>query len=258
MQRRLAQHLPKPAERGLNLGTGEGDYDAMIAAHCGSLVACDVNEADLAHARSLNRMVPNLRYEPNNALALSYPDGHFDLLVSCEVLEHVGQPAQMIREMARVLRPGGIAIMTFPSREFPFSYDPINRLAQWLRPGLAHTRQQWIQQGAYAFGHDYLIDSQAFKQWAKDAGFEVLEFRGLSHHLVGLLEMYWTGLAQRIFKKNTGNADADSAGMLKVRPASTQMPALVIVTDSILALDRWLFGWSERSVGKGVVMRRSG
>ena len=241
-------------ERGLNLGTGEGDYDRRVAAHCTELIGCDVNEADLDHARALNADVPNLRYEVNNALALTYPDGHFDLLVSCEVIEHVGQPAQMVREMYRVLRPGGVAIMTFPSREFPITYDPINRLWQFVRGN--NSREYLISQGAYAFGHDYLIGSADFKRWASEAGFEIVEFRGLSHHLVGLLEVYWTGLAQRMFKKNAGNATADAQGGLKLRPSDTQEPALAAITDFVLALDRALFSWTGRSCGKGVVLRR--
>jgi 2-polyprenyl-3-methyl-5-hydroxy-6-metoxy-1,4-benzoquinol methylase len=259
VKKRLQRYAPTTRENAaqttcLNLGTGEGDYDRMLAAHCGTLVGCDVNEEDLAHARRLNADVPNLRYEPNNALALSYADASFDLVVSCEVLEHVGQPAQMLHEMARVLRPGGVAIMTFPSREFPITYDPLNRLWQWLRK--PSDPENWVSQGAYAFGHDYLIGSADFKGWAAQSNFEIVEFQGLSRHLVGLVEVYWTGIAQNIFKKNARNVTADSAGGLKIRPASTGEPWLVFATDFLLWLDRALFGWSSRSIGKGVVLRK--
>lgn len=239
---------------GLNLGTGEGDYDRMVAAYCTQLIGCDVNEEDLAHARVLNADVQNLRYEPNNALDLTYPDNHFDLIVSCEVIEHVGQPAQMIREMYRVMKPGGVAIMTFPSREFPFTYDPVNRIWQLMRS--ESSREYAISQGAYAFGHEYLIGSDDFKKWAGEAGFEIVEFQGLSRQLVGLLEMYWTGIAQSIFKKNARNVTADSGSGLTVRPASTKEPALVFMTDLILWKDKVLFAWTERSVGKGVVLKK--
>jgi len=238
----------------LNLGTGEGDYDRMIARYCTEVIGCDVNEEDLAHARTLNQGVMNLRYEPNNALALSYADASFDLIVSCEVIEHVGDPAQMIREMYRVLRPGGTAIMTFPSREFPITYDPVNRIWQWIKkPG---DREFLISQGAYAFGHDYLIGSADFKKWAGDTGFQILEFQGLSRHLVGILEIYWTGIAQSIFKKNARNVNTDTGTTLTMRPASTKEPALAAVTDFLLWIDRTLFGWTSRSVGKGVVLRK--
>lgn len=243
-----------PTANGLNLGTGEGDYDRMIAAYCTQLIGCDVNEEDLAHARELNKDVPNLRYEPNNALALTYPDNHFDLIVSCEVIEHVGQPAQMIREMYRVMKPGGVAIMTFPSREFPFTYDPINRIWQLTRS--EGSREFAISQGAYAFGHEYLIGSDDFKKWVDEAGFEIVEFEGLSGQLVGLAEMYWTGIAQRIFKKNARNVTTDSGFGLTVRPASTEEPALVFMTDIFLWKDKVLSFWSNRSVGKGVVLKK--
>lgn len=260
VEAKLQQYCPipasgAPARKGLNLGTGEGDYDRMIAAHCSELVGCDVNEADLAHARNLNRDVANLRYEPNDALNLSYPDAHFDLIVSCEVIEHVGKPARMVQEMYRVLKPGGVVIMTFPSREFPVTYDPINRIWQLTRSD--GSREYAISQGAYAFGHEYLIGSDAFRRWAKESGFELVEFRGLSHHLVGLLEMYWTGIAQSIFKKNARNVNDDKSGGLTVRPASTKAPALVVVTDALLWLDRVLFGWTGRSCGKGVILRKN-
>lgn len=257
VQKRLRKYAPEDSNTihdALNLGTGEGDYDRMIARHCGQLVGCDVNEEDLAHARHLNADVPNLRYEPNNALALSYPDAAFGLIVSCEVIEHVGQPDQMVREIARILRPNGLAIMTFPSREFPVTYDPLNRIWQWLRKPGDH--ENIVSQGAYAFGHDYLIGSDDFKKWAAESNLEILEFQGLSRHLVGLLEMYWTGIVQRIFKKNSRNVTDDTAGSVKIRPASSKTPWLVWVTDTLLWLDRGLFGWTNRSVGKGVVLRK--
>jgi hypothetical protein len=144
--------------------------------------------------------------------------------------------------------------MTFPSREFPITYDPVNRIWQFTRGD--GSREYAISQGAYAFGHDYLIGADDFKRWAKNAGFEIVEFKGLSHHLVGLLEVYWTGIVQRIFKKNAGNVTSDTEGGLKVRPSSTKEPFLSIVTDLILTLDTLLFGWSSRSIGKGIVLKK--
>ncbi len=242
-------------EHALNLGTGEGDYDRMVAGYCQHLTGCDVNEDDLTHARELNRGVLNLHYETNDALALSYPSDHFDLIISCEVIEHVGKPDVMIQEMYRVLQPGGYAVMTFPSREFPFTYDPVNRIWQWTKGKNASERL--IAQGAYAFGHEYLIGAADFKKWVADAGFELQEFRPLGGNLIGLLEMYWTGIAQSIFKKNARNVTADTAGSLKVRPASTKIPALATITDALIALDRALFIWGQRSIGRGVMLRKS-
>ena len=240
-------------ERTLNLGTGEGDYDRMIAGFVkGEVIGCDVNEDDLNHARQINGDVPNLRYEINDALALSYPDAGFDLVVSCEVIEHVGQPAQMIREISRVLKPGGYAVMTFPSREFPFTYDPVNRIWQTFKS--EGCREYAIPQGAYAFGHEYLIGSADFKKWCAEAGLEIHAFRSLSGYFTGLLEMYWTGVVQRLFKKNAGNLDSAKPKSIVLRPSDSSVPSGVWLTDVLLFIDRELFTSERHSVGKGVLL----
>ena len=153
-----------------------------------------------------------------------------------------------------MLRPGAYAVLTFPSREFPFTYDPINRVHQWFRR--FSKKENLVAQGAYAFGHDYLIGSKDFKAWAQNAGFEIIGFHNLSGYIIGLLEMYWTGIAQGIFKKNARNVTADTEGGLKIRPSSMKEPWLVFVTDAIIWFDDWLFHYADRSVGKGVVLRK--
>ena len=47
-----------------------------------------------------------------DAQALPFDDLSFDLIVSCECMEHVPHPPQMAREMARVLKPGGQYCLT--------------------------------------------------------------------------------------------------------------------------------------------------
>ncbi|MCS6929515.1 MAG: class I SAM-dependent methyltransferase [Saprospiraceae bacterium] len=241
--------------KALHLGTGEGDYDRMLAAYCEQLISCDINEEDLACAQRLNADLLNVIYEKNDALNLSYADATFDLVVSCEVIEHVGEPRQMLAEVHRVLRPGGLLIMTFPSRHFPFTYDPVNFL--WLRWRTPHQREYAISQGAYAFGHNYLIDQQEFLQWAHAQRFEVLEQCRLSRYLVGLLEMYHTGVLQRLLKRNARNSVQTQTTSFAIRPQSNRPPRLTALTDAILWLDRNLFCWSKASVGMGMVLKKS-
>ncbi|MEZ5038291.1 MAG: methyltransferase domain-containing protein [Saprospiraceae bacterium] len=235
--------------KGLNLGTGEGDYDSMIAEHCESLLACDINEADLVFARHFNQDVPNLSYQVENALHLSFPDNHFDLIISVEVIEHVGEPQQMMAEISRVLKPGGLVLMTFPSLEFPFTYDPINRILSWFS-------DRHLSQGAFAFGHEYLISPPQFREWVKNEKLELLRERNLSGYIVGILEMYWTGWVQQIFKVNAVNVSDQAEKRLALRP-SKNAPKLTVVTDAILSMDFALFKNSSRAIGKGIVLTKT-
>jgi ubiquinone/menaquinone biosynthesis C-methylase UbiE len=229
----------------LNLGTGEGDYDPMIAAHCQQLTGCDINENDVSFARQMNAEVKNLSYQIEDALNLSFPANSFQLITSVDVMEHVGKPQRMTEEIARVLAPGGLAFITFPQTNFPWTYDPINRLLG----------RRAIAQGAYAFGHEYLVDPVKFRQWAELYGLEVLEEKNLSGYFIALFEMYWTGLIQRIFKENAGNVSGEAEKKVKLRP-SVKGPALTILTDALIALDFALFKRSKYSVGKGFVVRK--
>ena len=58
----------------------------------------------------------SIEYEIGSGEALPYPEGAFDLVTCCDVLEHVENVDRVIAEIARVLRPGGL-----------FFYDTINR-----------------------------------------------------------------------------------------------------------------------------------
>ena len=58
------------------------------------------------------RTVGGVRHE--DAERLSFADASIDVLVSCDVFEHVNEPVAAFREVRRVLRPGGRALLTFP------------------------------------------------------------------------------------------------------------------------------------------------
>ena len=59
------------------------------------------------------RRFPRLRVLQMDASAMSFADGEFDVVHSSSVLPHIPEPERAVREMARVLRPGGVAHLNF-------------------------------------------------------------------------------------------------------------------------------------------------
>lgn len=65
-------------------------------------------------------------------LHLPYKDNSFDKVVLSEVLEHLSDDRAALDEVKRILKPGGVAAITVPNRNFPFLWDPINKTLEFF------------------------------------------------------------------------------------------------------------------------------
>lgn len=94
----------------LNLGAGVGEDLSVIAAH-GDVTVVDIDP------RAIALIPPELVREKRvmDARSLEYPDGSFDLALAFDMLEHIEDDRAALREIHRVLRPGGALIFTVPA-----------------------------------------------------------------------------------------------------------------------------------------------
>lgn len=95
----------------LDCGAGTGLFAAEMAASCRVLVLDD-------HEESLRRL--RQRFSPEQVLLVSaegipLPDASVDAVTALDVLEHIESDRMAVGEMARVLRPGGVAVVTVPA-----------------------------------------------------------------------------------------------------------------------------------------------
>lgn len=115
--RRLAMIRQWANTRGMTLidGAGLGAYAAHLLEDSPHVFAFDIehDRAVSAHQRVPNVHVGASEHKP-------YPANTFDLILSHEVLEHVQNDRAAVEEMARVLRPGGRAVIFCPNRWYPF------------------------------------------------------------------------------------------------------------------------------------------
>ncbi len=100
-------------ERVLDLGCGPGHAAAAFAPHAAEVVGLDLTEAMLAEARRLAslRGMANLRFERGDAARLPFAAGSFERVTSRLSAHHYADPAAVLREVARVLAPGGCFLL---------------------------------------------------------------------------------------------------------------------------------------------------
>ena len=97
-----------PGTRALDVATGTGDLAIELASRGGDVVGSDFSEGMLARART---KAPGLTWEQADAMALPYPDDEFDAATVGFGARNFGDLPQGLREMVRVVRPGGRVVI---------------------------------------------------------------------------------------------------------------------------------------------------
>jgi len=99
----------------LENGCGVGMYVEHLAPHCNAITGLEYDFERAVEARKNSEQIINAAGE-----SLPFPEGTFSLIVSHEVLEHVRDDVFAVREMVRVLQPGGRITLFVPNRGYPF------------------------------------------------------------------------------------------------------------------------------------------
>ncbi|OBF92341.1 SAM-dependent methyltransferase [Mycobacterium sp. 852002-51152_SCH6134967] len=97
----------------LEAGCGEGYGANLIAEVARRVIGLDYDETAVAHVRA---RYPRVDMRQGNLAELPLADGSVDVVVNFQVIEHLWDQGQFVRECLRVLRPGGSLLMSTPNR----------------------------------------------------------------------------------------------------------------------------------------------
>ncbi|MFI7146383.1 class I SAM-dependent methyltransferase [Nonomuraea sp. NPDC050022] len=168
-----------PGVRVLDLGCGGGRHAFEVLRRGADVVAFDMDQSELDSVAAMfvamdkaGEVPPGADGETVQGTALDMPfeEGSFDRVIAAEVLEHIPDDMAAMREIFRVLKPGGTAAITVPS------FLP-ERIC-WALDEDYHTAPG---------GHVRIYTLAELSAKLKSTGFDI----GPHHHAHGLHAPYW-------------------------------------------------------------------
>lgn len=163
----------------LDMPCGRGFYLNMIRfVSKAKLIGADL-DAEVIHKANANiGHLNDVTLLRANIYQLPFPDSIFDAVILSEVLEHIDDDVAGLKEAYRVLKPGGVAVITVPNANYPFWWDPINKTLETLF-------RTHIQHGPFAgiwANHVRLYTPDQLRSAALNSGFIIERERAFTHH----------------------------------------------------------------------------
>jgi len=150
----------------LEIGVGEG----QITEICLSIFAnAQYTAADIASGilevakKKLIEHKHKISFEIQDIKNMPYENNSFDLIICCEVLEHVPEPQKGLTEIFRVLKPNGFAVVSVPR-------EPIWRVLNMVRG------YYWSNLGNTP-GHVNHWSVTSFQKFVQEQDFEIIELK---------------------------------------------------------------------------------
>jgi len=166
----------------LDAGCGEGFY-AMIFDQLYScrVAAIENDKKMLDMARNWLAKSQKISFEQADVCQLNHAESTFDKVVCTEVLEHIDDDKKAVSELFRVLKPGGVLAVTVPNKNYPFVWDPLNKIREWL--GLGHFNpKNPVLGGIWSYDHKRLYSPKELAELLSGAGFVIEDEKVLTHY----------------------------------------------------------------------------
>src|SRR5438309_3993017 len=176
--RYLLEDLASVRGRVLDVGCGAGSVAKAVKRERGDLevFGCDASRSAIAAAGT---SPDGVDFRLATAERLPFGDGELDFVWIFDVLEHVDDPEQVLREVARVLKPGGGFHIVLPLEGQPFTlYRLVGCGTRWTAK---------VRHG----GHIQVFSADRFRFMAAAAGLPVIRTRWSYHFALQVLDLLY-------------------------------------------------------------------
>ncbi len=111
----------------LDVGCGHGYGTAEMAKHAADMTGADYSAPTVeANNARYAKAFSNLRFVQNKVPPLNFPDESFDVVTSFQFIEHLEARTEFIREASRVLKPGGVLLLSTPNVKRSLARNPFH------------------------------------------------------------------------------------------------------------------------------------
>ena len=140
-ERTLALSKSSKGGRALDFGGGNGVLLRELSHRFDEVVCIDLN-ADIAREVARIYGLPNVQVLSEDIFKLGLPDGHFNVVIAAQVLEHILDLGPLSGEISRLLAPGGELLVSAPSENRIYKIG--RRLAGYTKPWDHHHDGRFI------------------------------------------------------------------------------------------------------------------
>ncbi len=160
----------------LEIGSGTGEMLFALADQYERLAGLDLSDVGVAVANEvLHRRFPEylskIQFAVGNADApLPWPDASFDAVIACAVIEHTVDLFGVMDEIARVVRPGGVVVITVPN--ICYLKHTVGLLFGYLpRTGTPSRSMKYWREHGWDGGHLHYFSKQSLGALLRETGF---------------------------------------------------------------------------------------
>jgi ubiquinone/menaquinone biosynthesis C-methylase UbiE len=113
---RVLELLPQRLGRVLDVGCGPGVMVEAVLERGGKFEGVDLSPEMVREGAEKFGHLPDVGFRVGSVEELDLPDNSYDQVICMAVVEYLSTPDRALAEIARVLRPGGVAVVTVPKR----------------------------------------------------------------------------------------------------------------------------------------------